>query len=49
MNPTPAMTDAELEAWFGAVGLTVTVVERCPVAACGSCSGSHADPLASAA
>ena len=49
MNPTPAMTDIEIEAWFGAAGLTVNVVERCPVPECESCSGAHADPLAKAA
>lgn len=49
MNPTPTMTDTEIEAWFGAAGLTVSVVERCPVPECESCSGSHADPLAKAA
>ena len=49
MNPTPAMTDAEIEAWFGAAGLSVRVVERCPLADCDSCSDSHADPLARAA
>lgn len=49
MNPTPAMTDTEIEAWFGAAGLSVSVVERCPVEDCNSCTGSHADPLAEAA
>ena len=49
MNPTPAKTDAELAAWFGAAGLAVSVVERCPVADCDSCSGAHADPFAHAA
>ena len=49
MNPTPAMSNAEIEAWFGAAGLDVSVVERCPVLACDACSGSHADPLVRAA
>jgi hypothetical protein len=49
MNPTPAMTNEELEAWFGAAGLTVAVVERCPVANCDSCSRALADPVARAA
>ena len=49
MNPTPAMTDAELAAWFGAAGLAVTVVDRCPVAACPSCTASHTGPAAKAA
>ena len=48
-NPTPAMTDAEIEAWFGEAGLSVSVVERCPLADCDSCSDSHADPPAKAA
>ncbi len=43
------MTNAEIEAWFGAAGLTVSVVERCPVPTCDSCSGTLTDPLAKAA
>ena len=49
MNPTPAMTDAEIEAWFDAAGLAVSVVERCPVPACDSCAGSRAGSVFKAA
>ena len=34
MTPTPSLTDEEVEAWFAAAGLTVSVVEHCPVAGC---------------
>jgi hypothetical protein len=40
MTPTPSTTDEELEAWFAAAGLTVSVVEHCPVAGCGCRTGS---------
>ncbi len=36
-RPIIRMTDAELESWFAAAGLTATVVDRCPNPACTLC------------
>ncbi|MEA3511482.1 MAG: hypothetical protein U9R51_08615 [Actinomycetota bacterium] len=40
MTPTPSMTDEQVEAWFAAVGLNVSVVEHCPSKECSSCTAS---------
>jgi len=49
ITPTPAMTDAELEAWFAEAGLTATVVRRCPAHACEACTDAAGRVLAEAA
>ncbi len=38
MTPTPSMTDEQVEAWFAAAGLNVSVVEHCPSRECPSCA-----------
>jgi hypothetical protein len=38
-TPTPNMTDEQVEAWFAAAGLNVSVVEHCPSQECRSCAG----------
>jgi len=40
LTPTPSMTDEQVEAWFAAAGLNVTVVEHCPSKKCSSCTGA---------
>ncbi|MEA3501876.1 MAG: hypothetical protein U9R47_03815 [Actinomycetota bacterium] len=45
MTPTHSMTDEQLEAWFAAAGLNVSVVEHCPSKDCPSCAGDSA-PIA---
>ncbi len=45
MAPTPSMTDKQVEAWFAAAGMNVTVVEHCPSSICPFCTG-HSAPIA---
>jgi hypothetical protein len=45
-TPTITMTDAELEAWFAAAGLTVTVAPSCPDPSCRLCNPSVLDRAA---
>ena len=45
MTPTPSMTDEQIEAWFAAAGLQVTVVEHCSLKECSFCTGDSA-PIA---
>ncbi|MEA2009675.1 MAG: hypothetical protein U9N78_03120 [Actinomycetota bacterium] len=40
ITPTPNMTDEQIEAWFAAAGLNVSVVEHCPSNTCPSCTGT---------
>jgi len=40
LTPTPSMTDEQVEAWFAAAGLNVTVVEHCPSKERSSCTGA---------
>lgn len=37
-TPTHTMTDEQVEAWFAAAGLNVTVVEHCPAPGCPRCT-----------
>ncbi len=45
MTPLPNMTDEQVEAWFAAAGLSVSVVEHCPSQECRTCV-DHAVPTA---
>jgi hypothetical protein len=45
-TPSITMTDAELEAWFAAAGLTVTVVPSCPDPSCRFCNPTALDRAA---
>ena len=38
MTPTPSMTDEQVEAWFAAAGLNVSVVGHCPLPDCPHCA-----------
>jgi hypothetical protein len=49
INPTSAMTNAEIEAWFAEAGLAAIVVDRCPAPACALCAVIPDDDLAEAA
>jgi len=42
ITPTPSMTDEEVEAWFAAAGLSVSVVEHCPSQECQFCTEDSA-------
>jgi len=45
-TPTSTMTDAEVEAWFAAGGITATVVTVCPEPACRRCASVMLDRAA---
>ena len=48
-TPTPAMTNTDVEAWFGEAGIVATVVERCPDPTCAMCPPPSIVALADAA
>ena len=40
MTPTHSMTDEQVEDWFAAAGLNVSVVKHCPSRECPSCTAA---------